>query len=139
MIRDYLRTTAALEETPACDPYLWLEDRHSSATGAWLASQADTMCRYFSTIGPSAALRERVIQYLGMDAIHQPARVGDLYFYLRRSPGQEQPSICVNGRNPKVGTRAGGSRQAGESFRVCTDIHGLRKRRSACLQAPKRR
>jgi prolyl oligopeptidase len=101
MNRDILRTSAGLEDTRACDPYRWLEDRNSSATDAWLASQVDATRQYFSAIERPEALRNRVISYLCVDTIHQLARVGERYFYLRRFSDQEQPCICVNGLDRK--------------------------------------
>jgi prolyl oligopeptidase len=77
------------------DPYRWLEDRDLPATETWIREQQERCGAYFSACPELALVESRVREYLDVETIDQPARVGDRYFYRRRRKGQEQGSICV--------------------------------------------
>jgi prolyl oligopeptidase len=77
------------------DPYRWLEDRSLAETEAWIQEQQHRCDEYFGEMAETEYIHTRVTEYLDVDTIDQPARVGKLFFYRRRQKGQEQPYICV--------------------------------------------
>jgi len=77
------------------DPYRWLEDRDSPATGAWIARQHEQHDAYFSRIAESDWLRDHVSDLLNVETLDQPTKVGHRYFYRRRKKNQEQACICM--------------------------------------------
>jgi prolyl oligopeptidase len=77
------------------DPYRWLEDRTLPETAEWIGEQENRCNAYFDNCGDVASLRKIVERYLDVETVDQPARVGDQYFFRRRSQGQEQGSIYV--------------------------------------------
>jgi prolyl oligopeptidase len=77
------------------DPYRWLEDRGLAETQEWILEQQRRCGDYFSRCGNLTAIRNRVQEYLDMEVIDQPAKVGGRYFYRRRARGREQPCIFV--------------------------------------------
>jgi prolyl oligopeptidase len=80
------------------DSYRWLEDRGLPETQSWICAQQQQCDAYFAACPDLAVLERRVEEYLDIEAVDQPARVGDLYFYRRRCKGQEQGSIHVRER-----------------------------------------
>jgi prolyl oligopeptidase len=77
------------------DPYRWLEDRSLPETEAWINDQQHRCNDYFANCGNLDAIRNRVREYLDVEVIDQPAKVGSRYFYRRRERGQEQANIYV--------------------------------------------
>jgi prolyl oligopeptidase len=77
------------------DPYRWLEDRSLPETKEWIRDQQRRCDDYFAECEKLLAIRERVREYLDVEVIDQPTKVGDRYFYRRRGRGQEQASIYV--------------------------------------------
>lgn len=77
------------------DPYRWLEDRTLPETEDWIREQQRRCEAYFAECEELPAIRERVREYLDIDVIDQPAKVGNRYFYRHRRRGQEQGSIYV--------------------------------------------
>lgn len=77
------------------DPYRWLEDRSLAETEEWIREQQRRCDGYFANCEELASIRPRVRQYCDIEMIDQPARISSLYFYRRRSPGQEQAGIYV--------------------------------------------
>jgi prolyl oligopeptidase len=84
------------------DRYRWLEDRALAETQAWLDAQKLAHDEYFSKLSDLDSLRSRVSEYLNVEAIEQPAKVGSRYFFRRRKKGQEQACLCV--REIEAGT-----------------------------------
>ena len=83
------------------DPYRWLEDRTLPETQEWIEEQQRRCDSYFASCDDLGAIRKRVQGYLDTEAVDQPARVGDRYFYRRRDRGQEQ--ACIYVRNIATG------------------------------------
>ncbi|MCI0725069.1 MAG: S9 family peptidase [Acidobacteria bacterium] len=81
------------------DPYRWLEDQNSTRTRQWLAQQAAYTRAYFDRIPSRKRIRERVAELLDVEAVSEPRKVGDRYFYLKRTAGQEQPVIMMREGN----------------------------------------
>jgi prolyl oligopeptidase len=77
------------------DPYRWLENRDLPETRKWLEEQRKRCENYFADCGDLAAIRTRVLEYLDVEVVDQPAKIGDRYFYRRRNPKQEQACIYV--------------------------------------------
>jgi prolyl oligopeptidase len=75
------------------DPYRWLEDRTLPETQEWIEEQQRRHDDYFASCGDLEAIRKRVREYLDIEVVDQPAKVGNRYFYRRRNRGQEQASI----------------------------------------------
>jgi prolyl oligopeptidase len=77
------------------DPYRWLEDRALPKTDVWIREQQQRSNAYFSMCPELSAIESRVVKYLDVEVVDQPARVRDRYFFRKRREGQEQGSICV--------------------------------------------
>lgn len=77
------------------DPYRWLEDRALPETDVWIREQQQRSNAYFSMCPELSAIESRVVKYLDVEVLDQPARVGDRYFFRKRRKGQEQGSICA--------------------------------------------
>ena len=77
------------------DPYRWLEDRELPETDVWIREQQQRSNAYFSMCPELSAIESRVVKYLDVEVVDQPARVRDRYFFRKRREGQEQGSICV--------------------------------------------
>jgi prolyl oligopeptidase len=81
------------------DPYRWLEDQNSTRTRQWLAAQAAYTRAYFNKIPGRDRIRRRVAELLDVESVSEPRKVGDRYFYLKRTVGQEQPVIMMREGN----------------------------------------
>ena len=77
------------------DPYRWLEDRGLPETEEWIRVQQRRCDEYFAECEELPAIRERVREYLDVEVVDQPAKIGDRYYYRRRNQGQEQGCIYV--------------------------------------------
>ncbi len=77
------------------DPYRWLEDRSLPETEHWIREQQRNCAAYFSDCRGLESIQGRVRNYLDIEVVDQPARVGSRYFYRRRDRGQEQACIYV--------------------------------------------
>jgi prolyl oligopeptidase len=84
------------------DPYRWLEDRSLPDTEKWIVDQRRRCEEYFAECGNPDVLRDRVREYLDVQVVDQPARVGGRYFYRRRNQGEEQASLYM--RDSATGT-----------------------------------
>lgn len=81
------------------DPYRWLEDQNSTRTKQWLAEQGAHTRAYLSAIPGRGRIRKRVAELLDVETVSEPRKVGDRYFYLKRTAGQEQPVIMMREGN----------------------------------------
>jgi prolyl oligopeptidase len=90
---------ASLEETIhgvlVPDPYRWLEDRGLPETEEWIREQQRRCDAYFAKCEELSLIRQHVRKCCDIEVIDQPARIGNLYFYRRRAPGQEQGCIYL--------------------------------------------
>lgn len=77
------------------DPYRWLEDRSLPETEHWIREQQRCCTAYFSDCPDLEEIQNRVRNYLDIEVMDQPARVGSRYFYRRRNRCQEQACIYV--------------------------------------------
>jgi prolyl oligopeptidase len=77
------------------DPYRWLEDRSLPETHDWIADQQRRYDNYFAHSEDLDLVRARVLEYLDVETLDQPARIANKYFYRRRDKGSEQACIYV--------------------------------------------
>lgn len=87
--------TEILHGVPITDPYRWLEDQNSPRTRKWLEEQTAYTRAYLDTIPGRERTRKRVEELLAVEVVSEPWKVGNRYFYLKRSPYQEQPVIMM--------------------------------------------
>jgi prolyl oligopeptidase len=86
--------TEILHGVPVTDPYRWLEDQESPRTRAWIATQTQFARSYLDTIPGRESIRKRIRELLDVEIYDSVQKVGNRYFFRKRQPGQEQPSIC---------------------------------------------
>jgi prolyl oligopeptidase len=78
------------------DPWSFLEDAQSPATGAFFASEAARTRTALDRIAGRAELAARIrVLSEGATAIHDLAIVGKRVFYLRLAPAQDSAALCV--------------------------------------------
>jgi prolyl oligopeptidase len=83
------------------DPYRWLEDPGLPETKKWIEVQRERCDAYFSSRDSLDTLRSRVQDYLKVEVVDQPVKVGGRYFYRRRNGDQEQ--ACIYEREAVAG------------------------------------
>jgi prolyl oligopeptidase len=77
------------------DPYRWLEDGESAATGQWTAAQNALTRSYLDAVPGRAAIHRRLDELLAIGAISVPTPAKGRYFYQRRDGRQNQPVLYV--------------------------------------------
>jgi|SRR6266850_2608719 len=87
--------TEILHGVSITDPYRWLEDQNSPRTRKWLEEQGAYARAYLDAIPGRDRIRERVEELLAVELVSEPWKVGNRYFYLKRSPYQEQAVIMM--------------------------------------------
>jgi prolyl oligopeptidase len=84
-----------LHGVPITDPYRWLEIQDSTQTRAWVAAQIQYTRSYFDTISNRKLIEKRVREYLDVETYDSVRKVGNRYFFRKRSLGQEQACIFL--------------------------------------------
>src|SRR6266571_4095371 len=84
-----------LHGIPITDPYRWLEDQNSPRTRNWLEEQAAYTRAYLDALPHRDKIRERVEKLLGGDGIYDAWKVGNRYFFLKRSGRKQQMVITM--------------------------------------------
>lgn len=87
--------TEVLHGVSITDPYRWLEDQDSPETRAWIAGQTRYARSYLDRIPGRMQIRERVRELLDVETYDSFLKTGNRYFFRKRLPGREQPSIYV--------------------------------------------
>jgi prolyl oligopeptidase len=82
-----------LHGVPVTDPYRWLEDENSRQTRAWIKEQTQYARAYLDAIPGRERIRERVRELVDVETYDSFFKSGTRYFFRKRLPGQEQPSI----------------------------------------------
>lgn len=85
--------TEILHGVPVTDPYRWLEDQESPRTRAWIGAQTQFARSYLDTIPGRDRVRRRIRELLDVETYDSLQKVGKRYFFRKRLPGREQPSI----------------------------------------------
>jgi prolyl oligopeptidase len=87
--------TDILHGMSVTDPYRWLEDQDSPRTREWVSAQTRYARSYLNSIPERERIRERIGQLLDVETCDSLQKVGDRYFFRKRLPGREQPSIYL--------------------------------------------
>lgn len=87
--------TEILHDVAITDPYRWLEDQNSPRTRKWLEEQSAYTRSYLDAIPGRDRIRKRVEELLAVEVISEPWKVGDRYFYLKRTAHSQQPAIMM--------------------------------------------
>jgi prolyl oligopeptidase len=77
------------------DPYRWLEDQDSPRTRDWIKEQTVYARAYLDSIPGRKRIRERIQEFLAVETFDSLQKVGSRYFFRKRLPDQEQPSIYM--------------------------------------------
>jgi prolyl oligopeptidase len=85
--------TELLHGVPITDPYRWLEDQNSPETRAWIEQQTLYTRAYLDSIPGRDRIRLRVRELLDVETYCSFLKCGSRYFFRKRLPGEEQPSI----------------------------------------------
>jgi prolyl oligopeptidase len=87
--------TETLHGVAVTDPYRWLEDQESSRTRTWIAAQTRYARAYLDSLPQREGIRQRIRELLDVETCDSLQKVGNRYFFRKRLPGQEQPSIYM--------------------------------------------
>jgi len=87
--------TEFLQGVPVADPYRWLEDQESPRTRTWIAEQTRYARNYLDAISGRELIRRRIREFLAVETYDSFQMAGDRYFFRKRLPDQEQPSIYM--------------------------------------------
>ena len=87
--------TDVLHGVPVTDPYRWLEDQDSPRTRAWIEEQTRYARSYLDSIPGRQRIRERIREFLAVETSDSLQIAGGRYFFRKRLPNQEQPSIYM--------------------------------------------
>jgi len=82
-----------LHGVPITDPYRWLEEQDSPRTRAWIEEQTRYTRTYLDAIPGRAEIRRRIREFLSAATYDSFLVCGSRYFFRKRLPGEEQPSI----------------------------------------------
>ena len=87
--------TEILHGIPVTDPYRWLEDQNSPETRTWIEEQTRYAHAYLDHIPQREHIRKRVRELLDVETYDSFLQSGTRYFFRKRLPGEEQPSIYM--------------------------------------------
>jgi len=87
--------TEILHGVPVTDAYRWLEDQDSPRTRVWIEEQTLYARHYLDSIPGRDHIRERIREFLAVETHDSLQKAGDRYFFRKRLPDQEQPSIYM--------------------------------------------
>ena len=87
--------TEILHGVRITDPYRWLEDQESPRTREWIAAQTRYARAYLDSLPNRERIRHRIRALLDVETYDLLQKVGNRYFFRKRTPGQEQPSIYM--------------------------------------------
>src|SRR5260370_42614092 len=87
--------TDILHGVAVTDRYRWLEDPSSPRTQNWVQEQTVYAHTYLDAIPGRERIRRRIKELLTVEEISAPLKVGDRYFFSKRTPFQDQPVITM--------------------------------------------
>jgi prolyl oligopeptidase len=85
--------TEVLHGVSITDPYRWLEDQNSAETRVWIDEQRRYARAYLDGLPGRQPIRERVSELVDVEIFDSFLKSGNRYFFRKRRPGEEQPSI----------------------------------------------
>jgi prolyl oligopeptidase len=87
--------TDVIHGVAVTDPYRWLEETHSPATRRWIERQTRYARAYLDQAPSRDVIRERIRDFLAVETYDSFHIAGTRYFFRKRLPDQEQPSIYM--------------------------------------------
>jgi prolyl oligopeptidase len=87
--------TEVLHGVPITDPYRWLEDQDSPRTRRWIEEQTQYAREYLDHLPGRQKIRDRIREFLAVETYDSLQKAGNRYFFRKRLPDQEQPSIYM--------------------------------------------
>jgi prolyl oligopeptidase len=87
--------TEVFHGVPVADPYRWLEDQDSPRTRHWIEEQTEYARAYLDKIPGRQRIRDRVRAFLEVETHDSLQKIGRRYFFRKRLPNQEQPSVYM--------------------------------------------
>ena len=87
--------TEILHGVSVADPYRWLEDQESPRTREWISAQTRYARSYLDSVPNRERIRNRIRELLDVETCDMLQKVGNRYFFRKRLPGQQQPSIYM--------------------------------------------
>jgi prolyl oligopeptidase len=85
--------TETLHGIPVTDPYRWIEGPNSQQTRNWIERQTRYARNYLDGLPGRERIRGRVRELLDVKTYDTFLKRGARYFFRKRLPGEEQPSI----------------------------------------------
>src|ERR1700676_3650705 len=85
--------TEVLHGISVTDPYRWLESQNLSQTRVWIEDQTRYARTYLNAIPGRDRIRGRIRELVDVETFDSFLKHGAGYFFRKRIPGQEQPSI----------------------------------------------
>ncbi|HEX2269716.1 MAG TPA: alpha/beta fold hydrolase [Pyrinomonadaceae bacterium] len=79
---------------PVTDPYRWLEE-DSERTRRWIETQTIYARSYLDRISGRERIAKRIEELLTVDVISTPIKIGNRFFFLKRSAHADYPVICM--------------------------------------------
>ena len=76
------------------DPYRWLEDQNSPETRAWLKGQMEYTKSFVNAVPHRPAIVKRLTELMRVES-QDVFHAGGNFFFMRRSPEQDQPVLFV--------------------------------------------
>ena len=87
--------TEILHGVSVTDPYRWLEEQDSARTRRWIEEQTRYARSYLDNLPGRQKIRERIREFLAVETYDSVQKAGNRYFFRKRLPEQEQPSIYL--------------------------------------------
>jgi prolyl oligopeptidase len=81
--------------TQISDPYMWLENDTSEATGQWVDAQIGITRNYLDSIPFRKKLADRFTELFNFEKVGSPIKAGDYYFMFRNSGLEPQGKYFV--------------------------------------------
>src|ERR1700736_1874763 len=85
--------TEILHGVSITDSYRWLENKNSPETRTWIEDQTRYARAYLDGLPGRLQIRERARELLDVETYDSFVKSGNRYFFRKRVPGREQPSI----------------------------------------------
>jgi len=101
------------------DPYRWMEDQKSAEMTAWMKGQSDYTRSYLDRLPARAELLKRISELNDAGVrVSGIRRAGNLYFYYRLAPGDNDQKLHQNSWIYESGSFGAQSYQTCEQSRI---------------------